>query len=102
MNATHNFLFDSENHTRILSYTMGVFGRAPAPPNPLWSCCSTNLQLHRGAGSPFGAEEMYLADITTLAPENKNLNRLPSFLHLLFIPVRWCAMHVRVYLHENP
>jgi hypothetical protein len=52
--------------------------------------------------SPFGAEEMYLADITTPAPKNKNLNRLPSFVHLLFIPVRWCAMHVHVYLHENP
>jgi hypothetical protein len=28
----------------------GVFGRAPAPPNQLWSSSSTNLQLHRGAG----------------------------------------------------
>jgi hypothetical protein len=30
--------------------TKGVFGRAPAPPNQLWSSNSTNLQLHRGAG----------------------------------------------------
>jgi hypothetical protein len=29
--------------------TKGVFGRAPAPPNQLWSNNSTNLQLHRGA-----------------------------------------------------
>jgi hypothetical protein len=28
----------------------GMFGRAPAPPNQLWSSNSTNLQLHRGAG----------------------------------------------------
>jgi hypothetical protein len=30
--------------------TKVVFGRAPAPPNQLWSSNTTNLQLHRGAG----------------------------------------------------
>jgi hypothetical protein len=48
---------------------------AAAPP-----ICSSTVEL----SSPFGAEEICLAEITTPAPRNKSLNRLPSFYPQFF------------------
>jgi hypothetical protein len=53
--------------------------------------CSSTVELN----SPFGAEEMCLAETTTAAPKNDSLNGWPSFA-LAFFPVRRVLCAVRV------
>jgi hypothetical protein len=72
-----------------------VFGRAPAPPNQLWSCCSTNLQLHRGAGLSLWNRRDVFGRVSNSNFE-KCLNGLPSFA-LKFFPLcsaccAWCVV----------
>jgi hypothetical protein len=60
---------------------------AAAPP-----ICSSTVELN----SPFGAEEICLAAITTPTSRNKSLNRLPSF-YLIFLFLYYGVLFV--YLH---
>jgi hypothetical protein len=50
--------------------------------------CSSTVELD----SPFGAEEMCLAETTTPAPKNEDLNRLPSFALFFFSHAYVCAV----------
>jgi hypothetical protein len=73
--------------------------RALAPPNPLWSCCYTNLQLHRGAGlSLWNCRDVFGRDNNSTL-KNKSLNRLPSFVLIFFIPQRRCVVRVLECVH---
>jgi hypothetical protein len=70
-----------------------MFGKAPAPPNKLWSCHSTNLQLHRRAGHSIGVEEMCLAEITTPDLKTEIMLRKVNFTHY-----KWTHMSSSFFL----
>jgi hypothetical protein len=50
--------------------------------------------------SPFGAEEMCLAEIATPAPKNENLNRLSSFALIFSRTLCVLACDVRAMLEQ--